>query len=365
MLRLLLPLVLGLSHGVADGSVGMQLGLLPGRMPLAEVGLLVLAYNVLAFGSQPFLGLVVDRYGRPREAVLGGLLLHVAALLLSHEMPVPAVALAGIGSALFHIGGGALALCATQGQAVGPGLFAAPGVVGLAIGGGLAVAGYRFWEPFLLLLLVSVVVVAAVHLPPLPYSPFHKEPILERHDFVMLVLLAAIALRSAVWTTYQYLLDGRVEMLLLIAAAAALGKLLGGVLADRVGWRDYSLGALLLAAPLLSFGGNNLLTLLPGIALLQSVTPVALGAAGHLLPHKPATASGLVLGLAIAVGGLPGLAQLSPHMASPPVLTLLVLGGALTLWYVLGKRSMPELLTPQWIKAIPRHHKVSTEAEVM
>ena len=128
-MQYLVPLLLGLAHGVADGSVGMQLGSLNGTVSFERIGLLVLLYNLLAFGSQPLVGLVIDRLRAPRGAVLLGLACHCAALLLSHAAPAGAVVLAGIGSAAFHVGGGALALCATSGRAVGPGLFAAPGVV--------------------------------------------------------------------------------------------------------------------------------------------------------------------------------------------------------------------------------------------
>src|SRR5207244_4404688 len=108
---------------------------------------LVVLYNVIAFGGQPLAGLVVDRFRRPRAAAVCGTALMIAALLLQ-SAPVAAVVLAGAGSALFHVGAGALALCATPGRAEGPGLFAAPGVVGLAVGGALAASGHAFAAPF-------------------------------------------------------------------------------------------------------------------------------------------------------------------------------------------------------------------------
>src|SRR5262245_39811343 len=169
MRRLALPLILGLAHGVADGAAGLLLGGLPHMMTLERVALLVLLYNALAFGGQPLLGLAADRLGQPRTAALAGLLLLAAALLVGQQ-PIAAVVLAGLGSAAFHIGGGALALCATQGRAAGPGLFPAPGVVGLAAGGALAASGYIAPWPFLLPLLVLAVALARIELPALPYA---------------------------------------------------------------------------------------------------------------------------------------------------------------------------------------------------
>ncbi|HXF64915.1 MAG TPA: hypothetical protein VNK95_25030, partial [Caldilineaceae bacterium] len=136
--RYRLPILLGLAHGVSDGAAGWLLGSLVHDLSLNQVMLLVLLYNVLAFGAQPVAGLLADRWQRPRLAAIAGLCCNGAALLLAPWEARLAVLLAGLGSALFHVGGGGLALCVTPGRASGPGLFAAPGVLGLALGGALA-----------------------------------------------------------------------------------------------------------------------------------------------------------------------------------------------------------------------------------
>ncbi len=322
----LLPTTLGLAHGVADGAAGLLLGRLPRAFSLGEVTLLVLLYNVLAFGCQPVVGLLTDHLRRPRWVALGGLGLLAAGLVLSPLWPVAAVALIGLGSAGFHVAGGALALCAMRGRATGAGLFAAPGVIGLALGGYLAIttggSAAPLW-PFLVLLALLAAAVAALGEPALPYADLSSEPAFERHDLIMLVLLAGIALRSLVWTTLQYVFAARVDMLVLLALAATIGKLLGGVLADRFGWRRWTLLALGGAAALLTAGQGSLPLTLVGVGLLQSATPAALAATLRLLPRQPATAAGLGLGLAIAAGGLPLMLGAGGALAAPSVLTAL------------------------------------------
>lgn len=350
MMQYLVPLLLGLAHGVADGSVGMQLGSLNGAVTFERIGLLVLLYNLLAFGGQPLVGLVTDRLRAPRATVLLGLGCHCAALLLSRVSPPSAVVLAGIGSAAFHVGGGALALCATRGRAVGPGLFAAPGVVGLAIGGALAVSGQRPLLLFLVPLAIAIAVIAAVRLPALPHATPEKEPTFEDHDLIMLVLLAGIALRSAAWSALQLTLASRLDLLLAMAVAAAIGKVLGGFLADRIGWRRWTFGALLIAAPLLTISGQNPVALLPGVALLQSATPAALAASGRLLPQRPGLAAGLVLGLAIAAGGLPTVVDLGFRLDHPFTLLAFTLAAACASWWAFRRvtpRNAPALAPPR------------------
>ena len=331
MRRLILPTTLGLVHGVGDGAAGLLLGALPRVMPLEQVSVLVLLYNLLAFGAQPIVGWWTDKLRRPRAVAVIGLGLLSLALLVMRLQPVMAVILAGLGSAAFHVGGGALALCATQGRAAGPGLFAAPGVLGLAIGGALAITNHILVWPFLLLLAFLAVLILALELPALPYTTKESEPLFESHDLIMLVLLAAIALRSLVWTTLQYLVQMRWEMVLMMAVAAMLGKALGGFLADYVGWRRWTFGALLGAALLLNFGAQHPWVLMLGVALLQSATPAALAATLRLMPRQPATAAGLALGLAIAIGGLPLMSGWTLVIGSPPALAILAMSAAMLL----------------------------------
>jgi FSR family fosmidomycin resistance protein-like MFS transporter len=357
MRRLTLPLILGLAHGAADGAAGMLLGSLPHSMALGQVALLVLLYNALAFGGQPLVGLAADRVGRPRAAALAGLLLLSAALLAFSEQPRLAVALAGLGSAAFHVGGGALALCATRGRAAGPGLFAAPGVVGLAAGGALAAGGYLLIWPLLLALGVLFFAIVELEVPALPYLPATNRQTpktanatnalgpsslvvrpwssveFEGHDLVMLALLAAIALRSAVWSSLEFLFAGRYELLLAMALAAALGKVAGGALADWLGWRRWAFASLALAAALLALGSQSMIALLAGVALLQSATPVALAASARLLPRQPATAAGLALGLAIAIGGVPAAGGFGAALGAPAALAAFLIAAALALWW--------------------------------
>lgn len=340
MRRLLLPALLGLAHGVSDGAAGLLLGALSPLMPPAQVGVLVLFYNLLAFGGQPVAGLLADRMRRPRAAALAGLTLMCFALFLFVWEPRAAILFAGLGSAAFHVGGGALALCATregnQIHAAGPGLFAAPGVIGLALGGGLAATGHVILWPFMAALLALIGVIALRPSPALPYLVRKQdEPVFEGHDFIMLAMLIAIALRSAVWNIFQIVLAGRIEVLVILALAAALGKALGGIMADRVGWRRWTMGALVTAAPLLAFGGQRVEALVIGVALLQSATPSMLAMMAQTSPRYPATAAGLALGLAIAIGGVPFLAGPTLFLGGPPIILILIGSAVVVFWFAI------------------------------
>ncbi len=82
------------------------------------------------------------------------------------------------------------------------------------------------------------------------------------------------------------------------------GKLMGGMVADRLGWLRVSAGALLLSLPLIAFSGGSLFLVLPGVLLFQSTMAVTLVAVYALMPRWPATAFGLPC-LALVVGAFP------------------------------------------------------------
>ncbi|MBP7686717.1 MAG: MFS transporter [Thermoflexales bacterium] len=324
--------VLGAAHAASDGAAGLLIGHFATNTPAAELGGLVLIYNVLAFAAQPPIGLWLDRVRRPRAAVVLSLVLMALALLMANQ-PLLAVMLAGCASAIFHVSGGTLALSATPDRATGPGIFAAPGVIGLTCGGALAATGHFVPAVFLALLIVSGLGVAVMSRSISKVQSSPKTPGFEEQELIIVAVLAAIALRSALWSAFEAVLRGDLVWLLAAALAAGTGKISGGVLADRLGWRRWTIGSLAVAAPLMLIGPTNGGVFLIGLALLQSATPVTLAAVARMLPARPGLASGLSLGLAIVVGGLFVLSGFGSMITSPLImLSLMALSGGLLAW---------------------------------
>ena len=338
-----LPIILGLAHGVNDCAAGMLLGKLSGGNSLYAIGFLIFLYNILAFGAQPLAGLLTDKIKNPKLVSFSGILIMGIALPAAAVNPVVSVILAGAGSAMFHVGGGALALCLTPGKASGPGMFSAPGVAGLALGSYFAFNGEFFLLPLVIAIAVMALFIFASEIPALPYAIKTETEEFEKHDLLMVVILFAIALRSAVWNIFQYIDHGSEINLVLIGVAAMAGKIGGGFAADKLGWRNYTVLALITSIPLLINGGSGFIVFLPGIALLQSVTPVLIAAVAKRMPRLPATASGFTLGFAIAAGGLPFTAGIDINMInSPHVISAALLITAIILYISLKPRLLME-----------------------
>ena len=143
------------------------MGSLATNSSATQITLLVLIYNALAFGSQPLIGYFADSLRSPRVFASSGMVL-LAASLITRGLGFGDVAvfMAGVGSAAFHVGAGALTLRSCAGRSDAAGLFAAPGVIGLAIGGALAVSGHYLYLPFFVSLLAFVFLIQAWPMPP-------------------------------------------------------------------------------------------------------------------------------------------------------------------------------------------------------
>lgn len=339
MKKTMLPAALGVAHGISDCSAGLIIGSLSSGMSIYGIGSMVLLYNILAFAVQPLAGLLTDKLKSPKLAAVAGLGLMAASVACFFVQPVAAVVMAGIASAFFHVGGGALALCVSPGKASAVGLFSSPGVAGLAIGGYLAVSGIFPAAIVIALLLVLMTAISFLKTPDLPYQKSAKNIEFETHDFVMLAMLFAIALRSAVWNIFQYVEQGEITNIILISLAAAGGKIFGGYAGDHFGWKRYTYAAMFAALPLLILGERSFYLLLPGIALLQSVTPVFVSALYKSMRRLPATASGLSFGLAIAAGGVPFAAGIDPvKLNTPLILIVTILMTMLLVKFGFGKQ---------------------------
>ena len=329
--------LLGFCHAASDCTAGYLLGGYGFQRTWYDSGAMLLLYNVLAFGGQLPWAVWIDRNGWHRSALSISLVMMALSMVLVGSldgdwvMPL-AVLIAGNASALFHVSGGGVVLHATQGNAGAAGLFAGPGVIGLALGGWLA---WQSWEVHLILaavLILAWLVQSQLEIQSVQLESGSQEQHgLDHHDWAMLLVLLIIAMRSAIWTMWEQIMHGDYEMWFSVAVAASFGKILGGFLAQRWGLGCWMLVALASSSLMLQFGESNSYLMLGGVALLQSSTGPALSMLSRILPRQPATASAMGLGLAIAAGGLPFLLgwEMNPNWTMPVLVVGLLLLGLL------------------------------------
>jgi len=299
---------LALGHGLGDFNAGVVLASLGAHVG-GDLVVLFLCYNTLAFAGQPVVGWIADRAGSPLAWFLAGGVASAASLTFSGNDPWLAVVLSGVASAMYHSGGGAAAWMLGRQSALAVGVFSAPGVLGLALGlsigsslgfsATMGIAAAILAVVFALAILRRMIARAA---PRAAHAPGDRRALLG--GIAGWVILFAIAARSFAWTLGQdaiFPADAAVA----IAVAAAIGKGVAGFLADKWGFESVAIGALGVAICLLMLSRSWMILLFPAAASLQAGTGPMMALALKAWPSRPAFASGLAQGLAVAVGGAP------------------------------------------------------------
>ncbi len=323
-------------------AVMIPLLLINFRLDYTTAALIVTVNTVTSYALQPFFGLLSDR--KPMRWLLPmGCLLAAGGMVAVLFMPdywlvLLAVMVSGIGAAIYHPEGSRNAnfvsgdkkasgmsfffFCGNMGSALGPivltillGIFGTSGAVGMLIPG--LIGGLLLWR---LLPLYG------------QYTPKRNQrravtgvlaPPTTRAGMLGLLamLLSIIGLRSMVQTglitfiPLYFIAQSSTNkeyaafLLSVFVFCAAIGTLIGGPLADRLGHRTVMVATLVLVMPLLlvflnSSGPIQVIALgLAGITLVAA-SSLTIVMAQDLLPNNIGLATGLTLGLGFGAGGL-------------------------------------------------------------
>lgn len=323
---IIIAIILGLTHGIADASTGFILGNFTQELDLLQVSNYIILYNLCGFGLQAWFGQFIDQYNLEKLAHLLGLILIALSIYLNYSLAHSyffIIILAGLGSAFFHIGAGAIAIKISPNNTIITGLFTAPGVLGLAIGITCGINKLSVNLPLISLLISFGLIgfLIKVNQPNFFLRERAKEHI--EDNLIIKILVIAISLTSTLWTSFQFLLQDNLSLIIFMAISAMLGKIIGGIMAQIWNKKRWIIYANSCAFLCLLQGENNLITLLLGLSLLQSNIPITLTSMSNLLPKKTATAVGLCLGLSILLGGIPIILGYSELMIKPLITCLI------------------------------------------
>ncbi|MCX5789864.1 MAG: hypothetical protein NTX64_15380 [Elusimicrobia bacterium] len=329
----------GLLHALVDTSTVLAVCAashpsLHGLTP-ADKFYFVLAYDALAFAGQAPLALAVDRWRLYRPVAAAGLGLSALSLVFIGIDPIATLLLAGAGNAAFHVAAGALSLQARPGRAAPPGIFVAPGALGLWLGSALGKGGgFLLWNsaarPLAAVLALASLAASFAPLPAVEPRPAPRDAAIPSPALCLCLLLFSVSVRSFVGCTGGRALPPGAAVSLMIACAGFAGKTLGGVLSGRLGWIATTVTALLASAPLIAFGGVHPYAVSAGMLLLQATMPVTLVAVSSILPGRPALSFGLAC-LALAAGAAPAFFPWArEHCSSTAFLTLILVSAAAT-----------------------------------
>ena len=331
---------LALGHMVIDinqGSLPAVLPFLKSGLALSytATGVIVLMANITSSLIQPLFGYFADKTARrwllPLSILLSSLGLGLTGLAPSYAVVLVLVMITGFGVAAYHPEGYRTATAvAGDRKATGLSIFATGGNIGIAVGPPLVTAlltgfGMRgtlgMLIPGILVATVLGAVLPMLSAPPPARAQAGAAVAPRTMVGAISLLILVVAVRS--WTQtgfttyvpfyYLEVLNGDPRMvgtlLAVFLGAGAVGTLIAGPIADRVGVRRYVVSVFFVVTPIavsfLFVRGALAFVVLGGLGfVLVSTFTVSVVLGQAYMPRNPGMASGLIVGFAIGAGGL-------------------------------------------------------------
>ena len=309
-----------------------------GQDSLEFVALSILLYDIVAFTLQLPVGIVLDKLDKNSYAALLSYALVGAGVLIS-LFPVAllewlAVLLLAVGNALFHSAGGLIVLNISQKHAGPSGIFIATGAIGVFLGTQSAqMERLQIAFSLLVLLFLCALITLVVQKVNKKYWNVHNVafdiPKFSSNTLLAIALLSlVVALRSYVGMVMAFPWKSEMLLLALSILGVFAGKALGGMVADRIGFRTTAIFSLIAAATLFAPSWEVPVMGLLGVFFFNFTMSITLASLANILPNAKGTAFGLA-SFSLAVGALPAL--LGFRVEHPVMLSVISLVSALAL----------------------------------
>lgn len=268
----------------------------------------LLLYNFCAFALQMPIGLLADWWNKNALCAIGGCLFVIVAYMTIPYVTLTAI-IAGIGNAMFHIGGGIDVLNVSKDKPTLLGLFISPGALGIYLGTLLGKGEViHIWVPMLLLLIAAVAIGGAAYKDMGGLRSYNSKVSFPEGDLSGLLialgcLFGVVLLRSYMGLELHFPWKGIRVWSILLISAVVLGKMSGGFLASLIGSKKtayLSLGLAALCYLLFDIPAFGIMAVL----LFNMTMPITLWAVAKILPGCKGFSFGL-LTFALFIGFIP------------------------------------------------------------
>lgn len=254
---------------------------------------LALLFDAMAFVPQGMIGILTDKYIRFPIGLVGSILI-IAALLL--PLDVVSLLLIALGNACVHVSGAQHTLRDTSGKITANGVFIGAGSFGVVTGQllGAGESGWLMAIPLTLMVLSTVVILVIWNRDPLE-GKTASLAIAANMGASALVLCAFIGVTVRGYIAYAIPTEWNKSALqtVMLFVCMGIGKMLGGFLADRIGFRKVTYISLLGGLPFLLFGNSIMGLSLIGVALFSMTMPVTVAILASAFPKQPGYAFGI------------------------------------------------------------------------
>ena len=267
--------------------------------PMAWI--MAVAYDALAFVPQCFFGIWLDKKA---GLMMGpaGCALALAALLIPWD--IPALIIICTGNALVHIDGAQKTL---KGPQIAPcGIYVGGGSFGVIAGQLLGKTGFGA-AVIIPIALICAAIYLTILLRRRNITADDGGPNVDsglNTGLLCLLMFAVVAIRSYIGYAIPTGWNKTAWQAVLLFCIMGAGKMLGGLLADRIGYRRTAWVSLGLALPFLLFGNSAMIISLIGVGLFSMTMPLTIGVLVSRLEGMPCFAFGITT-VALFIGTLP------------------------------------------------------------
>ncbi len=258
-----------------------------------NIFIIIALYSALAFGTQPFFGLLIDKLHITKESSVIGSLLVLSSFFVTSP-PLLVVILAGLGSSLFHVSGGSITLNIAPTKATPISIFAAPGVLGLITGITIGTHTSLILWPFIFLLIASSIFMITAKLPPINHTKISIKSKIDYFKFIIILLLFFVAVKSMYGLNAVFAWQHNLTLLYILTLAVVVGKITGGISADNFGWLKMATITLIISIPLVLFFPTNPILIVIGVFLFSMTMPLPIAALSNMLPGRSAFIFGII-----------------------------------------------------------------------
>ena len=266
----------------------------------------IIVYNFFAFAMQLPVGIIADKVNKNAICSAIGCLLVAIAFGLSN-FGIVACTIAGIGNAMFHVGGGIDVLNISDKKATLSGIFVSTGAMGIFLGSKSSSIGFNKYYIIVVTLLLSAILLLWL------YNQIKEKvrnekviiPKINSNEMIAIIcLIITVCIRGYVGLILSFEWKSNFILAVISICAVVFGKMLGGIIGDRIGFTKISLISLIVSAICFIFAFNNSILGILAILFFNMTMPITLTALSNILFNNKGMAFGL-LTLALFIGAMP------------------------------------------------------------
>ena len=309
--------------------------------------LAIVIYNFFAFAIQLPIGILADKINKNALCSALGCILVILAFGIS-KFGMVSCLIAGIGNAMFHIGGGIDVLNISNKKAALSGIFVSTGALGIFLGSKVTKIKFNinYFSIFVLLLSTITLIWLYTQLKNKLNNEETRIPNINKKELIIIIcLIFTVCIRSYVGSILSFSWKSNYILALFFVFGVILGKMFGGILGDKFGFIKVSVSSLILSAILFIGAFYSSICGILAVLLFNMTMPITLTSLANIFNSNKGLAFGL-LTFALFLGAIPVFFGYTNALFNPSGLFIITMLSAIILF--IGLKGYNELMEKKY-----------------